>query len=1396
MDKEFAGLSIDEEEDEILQFQPEHDTLTEEQNFNLVGCFLTASVIHFPAMKSTMANLWHLVKGVQIQDLGEKRSGEGEKEFYADKGSAGCEATIKKEKKGVFCCAWLREEGEDGPRRNGNVSRLWGGNATTESEVAIDPVLGINLKGNKSKTTQGKANMIGAQTLSEMDHDLEDRWFSRKQKFDREESFIIGGCQEASRPVTMKILSWNVRGLGNQRTIQRLRQTLKTHNPQLVFLMETNVSKVKMERVRRRLGFINGIEVDSDGSRGGLCLAWTGVVSVGLKSFSKRHIDVLATDQNEDHQWRFTGFYGSPYAREREDSWNLLRRLGQNAEQPRLVCGDFNEIMYGSEKICGLPREERRMEAFRNVLEDYRLMDLGYSGHWFTWERGNLPETNIRERLDRGVANVNWMSRFPETNVKHLLHSTSDHCPLLVTTTNEESFETEVEAKWAVATGNLLQKLEYLKSELRKWAAQMRISRSRKKKFLSSKLADLMEAERTDSNLEELIDTKLQLNFEIDKEESYWEQRARVNWLKLGDRNTKFFHKDQQEMAGIARLYFQGLFQTEGRGQYEHILSGVRRCILDDDNRCLAMAFTKEEIWEALSSMGATKAPGEDGLPAIFFQKLWHIVGNEVTAFYLEQLNGGMEVSQLNSTHIVLIPKKVRPTNLSHFKPISLCNVIYKIMAKAVANRFRGVLEKCIDKAQSAFVPGRLISDNALIAYEILNALKKKRTGRKGLMAVKLDMSKAYDRVEWTFLEKMMDRMGFELGWINLVMRCISTVSYAVILNRQIGNNFYPSRGLRQGDPLSPFLFLICGEGLSSLMRLAQSEENFRGVKASRRGPQISHLLFANDCILFGEATERGAGLLKRLLREYRACSGQHVNFDKSTVFFSSNTTEADKDLVTRMMGVWSSNDPERYLGLPNMVGKRKKEAFQILKDRFRQRINNWSVRHLSQGGKQVFIKAVLQVIPTYTMACFLLPKTLCSEIETKKLLKEGMCWRVGKGDRISVWTDRWIPGIDTVSIGQRDNNTEIELVAGLIDTTTRRWKRGLIKNTFPEQIAQKILQIPLAEVEHDDLQVWRGEHSGEFTVRSAYKLLQEADADPNDLLLQANSKNFYRKLWNLQLPAKIGITIWRFTWNFVPTLSNLKLRKVVNIAVCPRCRNTEEDSNHVLRQCPESIELWQRINLSWVIISNISDLWSWFTWVFDRGSNNQCRLFCYAIWMLWFSRNKLVHENKTITGADLSQRVTLLKNLTGLRKDRNAKSTSGLVVWGKENEWLASKTVLHSATVSSFMAEAQAGLQAAKLGVLMGFQTVTIIGDSKTVIKKCNSTDSGRSGSAQSGGGGDEALVLEREGSSHPQPREMQDLTDGILSRLQQGAEQNGEVNLEHHTFTDGERNEAWDPG
>ena len=180
---------------------------------------------------------------------------------------------------------------------------------------------------------------------------------------------------------------------------------------------------------------------------------------------------------------------------------------------------------------------------------------------------------------------------------------------------------------------------------------------------------------------------------------------------------------------------------------------------------------------------------------------------------------------------------------------------MYKLISKVLANRLKRVLDAVIDESQSAFVPGRLIIDNVIVAFKTMHCIDQRKKGKEALMAIKLDMSKAYDRVEWVYLEAMMRKMGFHERWISLIMMCVTTVSYSVLINGEPKGKIIPSRGLRQGDPISPYLFLLCAEGLSAMIKKEEREGNLNGIAICRRAPRITHMLFANDSIVFCRAT-------------------------------------------------------------------------------------------------------------------------------------------------------------------------------------------------------------------------------------------------------------------------------------------------------------------------------------------------------------------------------------------------------------------------------------------------------------------------------------------------------------------------------------------------------------
>jgi hypothetical protein len=258
-----------------------------------------------------------------------------------------------------------------------------------------------------------------------------------------------------------------------------------------------------------------------------------------------------------------------------------------------------------------------------------------------------------------------------------------------------------------------------------------------------------------------------------------------------------------------------------------------------------------------------------------------------------------------------------------------------------LANRLKQVLPDIISCNQSAFIPGRLISDNILVAYETLHTMKNQLWSKVGYLGIKLDMSKAFDQVEWPFLEAVMLKLGFDPRWVCLVMKCVTSVRYSIIVNGNPVGDFTPSRGIRQGDPLSPYLFLLCAECFSSMLHHAEHKGFISGVPTSPKGPRISHLFFADDSLLFCKANRVEWRRLMKIISAYEAGSRQKVNLQKTSTFFSRNISLDRRQEILQLSGFSESQGVEAYLGLPTFVGRSRNQAFHFIKEKVWNKLNN-----------------------------------------------------------------------------------------------------------------------------------------------------------------------------------------------------------------------------------------------------------------------------------------------------------------------------------------------------------------------------------------------------------------------------------------------------------------------
>lgn len=1104
----------------------------------------------------------------------------------------------------------------------------------------------------------------------------------------------------------MNCLFWNTRGSGYNSFTGLVRELSSRHKVEMVAILETRSSGARARKLATRLGFQHMEIVDSRGFSGGLWVLW---------KEGKGNYEILETNHQFIHlRLSFnslvvyiTAVYASPNPITRRLLWSALKRISETVDSAWCLGGDFNSTLYERDRRLALHEHNRVDRDFNNWMEDLNFSDLTCRGPYFTWKRGNSES-----RIDRVVVNNAFSSIFPDVELLHLPYYRSDHRPLLLKMTNEEpcqlnqvrpfrfiaswilhdDFDTFIKNLWRNER-SWLENVACFTEEVQQWKLEVYGHLGKQKRHLFNRLDGLSRMPDHCRNKPELDKLQKRIWQELEdiliQEELLWAQKAKCEWFSMGDKNTKYFHAkangrrkrkrieaikkdngdwtyDVSEIKTLALNFFHSLFMEEGGTGRLEDCSVTYPTIKESDLQMLGAHLSDEEIKGAIGSMGALKSPGPDGLNALFFQSQWSHVGESVCSFLKEVCEDHDKVKSMNGTLLVLIPKVDHPESIKDFRPISLCNVIYKILTKVLTFRIKNFLPDIISPNQCSFVPGRISSDNIIIAQEVIHSMKNMK-GKKGFMAIKVDLEKAYDRLRWDFVLSCLEELNFPHHIVSLIKACITSVNMQILWEGSATREFLPSRGIRQGDPLSPYLFVICMEKLAHIIQEEVSRGDWKPIRLCKDGPPLSHLFFADDLILLSEASMDQVEVIQRCMNRFCHASGQKVSNAKTRIFFSQNVNHTRVQQLSELLGFTPTADLGKYLGVPLHHQRVTKDTYQYVIDKVKVRLSNWKANHLALAGRHTLVSSVINAIPVYPMQTAILPATICEEVESRA---RSFLWgstAEKKKTHLVAWDvvckEKRKGGLGLRHMKMQNQALCLKGGWGLIKKKDELWAKVIrskykcgvdlmpqinksrpgsrfwngIKNNW--NLLDKGIEKITLEDGRDEVR-WKLEPHGCYSVKSAYKLIHNDNSPPSSI---------WNKVWKLKVPQRCKTCLWAILHNRLLTNALRVQRGMAEDATCVVCGESMEHLLHVLRDCPRTKSFWKSIiHGKYRVKFFNTDLWEWCALNLSKpvGSVEDTKwaeFFAMSCWLLWKFRNEKIFEGLNADLSSLKIRVAAI---------------------------------------------------------------------------------------------------------------------------------------------------------
>ncbi|GJT30237.1 RNA-directed DNA polymerase, eukaryota [Tanacetum coccineum] len=790
--------------------------------------------------------------------------------------------------------------------------------------------------------------------------------------------------------------------------------------------------------------FFDHIISEASGNSGGILCAWdTNFFKKDHHTISDNFIALYGTWIPNNQKLLIISVYAPQSVSSKRMLWSYLESLITSWNGERLIMGDFNEVRYIEER-WGSVFNSHGANAFNSFISNSGLNDIQLEGFSFTWAH---PSATKMSKLDRFLMSNGLLSAFPLISAICLDRHLSDHRPILLKEVFSDfgptpfrfyhswlelpGFDDLVSKFWKSFTLDdsngmirFKKKLQMLKKEIRAWTLDFKRHQVGLSKDLKSKLCDidkvLDQGGVTDDILLSRLEVLKQLHDVQSSNNRDIMQKAKIRWAIEGDENSKYFHaiinkkRANLSVKGIMvdgdwivepdlvkqefRRHFTDRFQDPGSRRGSLNFPFPNR-LNNDQILELESPISNEDIRTAVWGCGVDKSPGPDGFTFEFFRKYWTVVGPDFCIAVKWFFDHGVFAIGCNSSFVALIPKVLDPKVVSDYRPISLIGSLYKVVTKILASRLSLVISDLISDVQTAFLPNRQILDGPFIINEILARCKLKK---QQAMIFKVDFAKAYDSVRWDYLDDVLISFGFGPKWRSWIRGSLSSGKASILVNGSPTSEFHLYRGLKQGDPLAPFLFLLIMESLHLSFSRAVEAGIFKGYKIDP-STTLSHLFYADDAVFIGEWSHSNLKGIMNILRCFSLLSGMSINIQKSHLLGvgipDNCVAEAAKSIGCLIMKA-----PFKYLGILVGDNMSSKKAWDETINKMKKRLSRWKLNTLSVGGRLTLLKSVLGSTPIYNMSIFKVPKSVLNYMES---LRRNFFNGFQEGDRKIAWV-KW----------------------------------------------------------------------------------------------------------------------------------------------------------------------------------------------------------------------------------------------------------------------------------------------------------------------------------------------------------------------------------------------------